>query len=153
MSDNRHIRRRIVSERSQARAVSALRCSHLLVALIGFLAIALQSFVVQTHIHVPQGAARVQPVSFITALAASAGVGDASTAQTGAPADQYPVNRDPANCPLCKELTHSGQYISSASILAALPFAVSVNFIVFRDIAPSLFAASHNWRGRAPPQP
>jgi hypothetical protein len=151
MSDNRHIRRRIVSDRSQSRAVATVRFSQLLVAVIGFVAVALQSFVVQTHIHVPQGAARIQPVSFITVLAASAGIGDVSTAQTGAPADQYPVNRDPANCPLCKELTHSGQYISSASVLAALPFAVSVNFIVFREIAPSLFAASHNWRGRAPP--
>ncbi len=29
-------------------------------------------------------------------------------AETGIPVDNYPVNRDPANCPLCKELTHSG---------------------------------------------
>jgi hypothetical protein len=41
--------------------------------------------------------------------------------------------------------------VSNASVLATLPFPATVNFIVFREIAPSLFAASHNWRGRAPP--
>lgn len=151
MTENRHIRRRIAWDRARARVASGLRASHALIALLGFLAVALQSFVVQTHVHLPQAAVHVQPVSFITLLAASAGVADVALDGTSIPADPYPVNRDPANCPLCKELTHSGQYVSSASVLATLPFAVTVNFIVFREIAPSRFAASHTWRGRAPP--
>ena len=151
MTENRHIRRRVVWERSRARTGLRIRLPHLLVAVFGLLAVALQSFVVQTHIHVQQPAFRTQVVSLITLAAASVADSEFASGQTGTPVDNYPVNRDPANCPLCKELTHSGQYVSSASVLAALPFAVTVNFIVFREIAPSLFAASHNWRGRAPP--
>jgi hypothetical protein len=151
MTENRHIRRRVLWERSRARAPFRLALPHLFVALFGLLAVALQSFVVQTHIHVQQPAYRTQAVSLITLAAASIVGADLAAGQTGAPVDNYPVNRDPANCPLCKELTHSGQYVSSASVLATLPFPVTVNVIVFREIAPSLFAASHTWRGRAPP--
>ena len=151
MSDNRHIRRRIAWERSRVRVGFRIRTHHLLAGLLCLLAVALQSFVVQTHIHVPQASVKVQPISFITLIAATAAVPDAASGQTSLPADQYPINRDPANCPLCKELTHSGQYVSSAAVLATIPFPVSVNFIVFREIAPTRFAASHTWRGRAPP--
>lgn len=151
MTENRHTRRRVRWERSRPRVALKVRASHLLVALFGLLAVALQSFVVQTHIHVQQPVFRTQAVSLITLAAASIAGADLASGQTGAPVDNYPINRDPANCPLCKELTHSGQYVSSASVLATLPFPVTVNFIVFREIAPSRFAASHTWRGRAPP--
>ena len=151
MTENRHTRRRVRWERSRPRVALKVRASHLLVALFGLLAVALQSFVVQTHIHVQQPVFRTQAVGLITLAAASIAGADLASGQTGAPVDNYPINRDPANCPLCKELTHSGQYVSSASVLATLPFPVTVNFIVFREIAPSRFAASHTWRGRAPP--
>ncbi len=151
MIENRHIRRRVVWERSRARAAFRLGLPHLFMAVFGLLAVALQSFVVQTHIHVQSPAYRTQAVSLITLAAASLAGADLASGQAGAPVDNYPVNRDPANCPLCKELSHSGQYVSSASVLATLPFPVTVNIIAFREIAPSLFAASHTWRGRAPP--
>jgi hypothetical protein len=150
MTENRHIRRRVMWERNRAHAGLRIRLPHLFAAVFGLLAVALQSFVVQTHIHVQQPAFRTQAVSLIT-LDASSIAAEFASGQSGIPVDNYPVNRDPANCPLCKELTHSGQYVSSASVLATLPFPVTVNFIVFREIAPSLFAASHTWRGRAPP--
>jgi hypothetical protein len=151
MSENRHIRRRIAWERTRARTHFRFRAHHLLVAFFGLLAVALQSFVVQTHIHVQQQGARTHALGLITLAAVSAPGSEFASGQAGAPIDNYPINRDPANCPICKELTHSGQYVSSASVLATLPVTVTVNFIVFREIAPSLFAASHNWRGRAPP--
>ena len=151
MTENRHIRRRVMWERNRAHSGLRMRLPHLFFGLFGLLAVALQSFVVQTHIHVQQPAFRTQAVSLITLAASSIAGAEFVSGQTGIPADNYPVNRDPANCPLCKELTHSGQYVSSASVLAMLPFPVTVNFIVFREIAPSLFAASHTWRGRAPP--
>lgn len=138
-------------ERNRAHTGLRIRLPHLFAALFGLLAVALQSFVVQTHIHVQQPAFRTQAISLITLAASSMAGVELALGQDGLPADNYPVNRDPANCPLCKELTHSGQYVSSASVLATLPFSVTVNFIVFREIAPSLFAASHTWRGRAPP--
>lgn len=150
MNENRHIRRRIAWERARPRAHFRFRAHHLLVAFFGLLAVALQSFVVQTHIHVQQPAVRAQALGLIT-LAAAFGDTELAAAKAGAPVDKYPINRDPANCPLCKEHTHSGVYVSSTSVLATLPFPAAVNFIVFREIAPSRFAASHNWRGRAPP--
>jgi hypothetical protein len=151
MTENRHIRRRIAWERTRAHTHFRFRGHHLLVAFFGLLAVTLQSFVVQTHIHVQQPAIRAQTLGLITLAAASVADSELTAAEAEAPVDKYPINRDPANCPLCKELTHSGVYVSSASVLATLPFPATVNFIVFREIAPSLFAASHNWRGRAPP--
>ena len=149
MTENRHIRRRIAWERSRPRAVWMFRAPHLVVAFLGLLAVALQSFVVQTHIHIQQPTVSAHSLGLI-ALAAASGP-EAASGKAQAPVDKYPLNRDPANCPLCKELTHSGVYVSSTSVLATLPFPATVNFIVFREIAPSRFAASHTWRGRAPP--
>jgi hypothetical protein len=127
------------------------RASHLLVAFFGFLALTLQSFVVQTHVHIPHASAPAKPISFITLIAASAGLSDVSWGHTDGQGGQYPANRDSTACPWCKEVARSGQYVASTSVLTTLPFPVTLNVIVFREIAPSLFAASHTWRGRAPP--
>lgn len=151
MTENRHLKRRIAWERTRARPHFRFRAHYLLVAFFGLLAVALQSFVVQTHIHIPQTVVRAHSAALITVAAATVAGSERAAAQTKAPVDKYPLNRDPANCPVCKELTHSGVYVSSASVLATLPFPATVNFIIFREIAPSLFAASHTWRGRAPP--
>jgi ABC-type Fe3+-siderophore transport system permease subunit len=148
MGENRHVRRRISWERNRARVVWKIRIPHLFVVFVSFLALALQGLVLQTHVHIPHAA---KPVSSIALIAASAGVSNVSLGHTDGSGGQYPASRDSANCPLCKELTHSGQYVASTSVLAKLPFSVTANVIVFREIAPSLFAASHNWRGRAPP--
>jgi hypothetical protein len=151
MIENRHIRRRVAWQRSRIRAAFRFRFSHVMVGLLGLLPVTLQSFVVQTHIHVQQPAVRAHVLGLITLAAASVADSEFASGQSSTPTDNYPINRDPANCPLCKELTHSGQYVSSASVLTTLPFPVTVNLIVFREIAPTLFAASHTWRGRAPP--
>ena len=151
MTENRHLRRRIAWERTRAHPHFRFRTPYLLVAFLGLLAVALQSFVVQTHIHIQQPVAKTQALKLVTLAAGSVAHTEQAATQTKAPVDKYPLNRDPANCPLCKELTHSGVYVSSASVLATLPFPATVNFIVFREIAPSRFAASHTWRGRAPP--
>jgi hypothetical protein len=151
MIENRHVRRRVAWERSRARAPFRFRIPHLLVGFLGLLALALQSFVVQTHVHAPYASTPAKPISFVTLVAASAGLSDLSLGHTDGPGGQYPSNRDSTTCPWCKELTRSGQYVASASVLATLPFPVTLNVIVFREIAPSLFAASHTWRGRAPP--
>jgi hypothetical protein len=151
MTENRHIRRRIAWERTRTRGHFRFRAFHLLVAFFGLLALALQTFVVQTHVHDPYASTPTKPISFITLIAASAGLTDVSLGHTDGPGGQYPTNGDSTTCPWCKELARSGQYVASASVLATLPFPVTLNVIVFREIAPSLFAASHTWRGRAPP--
>jgi hypothetical protein len=151
MTENRHVRRRIGWERRRFRSTIRICVPHLLVVFLSFVALALQGLVVQTHVHVPHASASTKSISFITLIAASAGLSDVSLRHTDGQGGQYPTNRDSANCPLCKELTHSGQYVSSTSVLTKLPFPVTVNCIVFKEIAPTIFAASHNWRGRAPP--
>ena len=71
MTENRHIRRRIAWERKRAPMAYKLQFPSLLVAFFGLLAVALQSFVVQTHIHVRQPAFRTQALGPITLAATS----------------------------------------------------------------------------------
>ena len=123
--------------------------------MLGLMALAVQSFVIQTHIHIPQTAGKAQTVSLVTLAAAALAerphaAGDTCVA-TGAPRDKYPITEDPSNCPLCQEIAHSGQFMHSAALLTALPFAVTVHFIDFDEALPSFFAVSHLWQGRAPP--
>ena len=126
----------------------------IMVMLFALVALAVQSFVIQTHIHIPQGGGRAQSVSLITLAAAALSekahaAGDTCT--SFAPLDKYPINEDPSNCPLCQEISHSGQFIHNAAVLAALSFAVTVNFVIFDEGLPSFLAVSHIWHGRAPP--
>jgi hypothetical protein len=118
---------------------------------LALLALAIQSFVVQTHIHrqtlagssIPMLAAVADDIVSIAAVSAG---------QKGIPADQFPANGDPGNCPLCQGFAHSGQFVHSGAVLAYIPAWVSVHFIVFSDALPALLSVSHSWQGRAPPQ-
>ena len=151
MIENRHVRRSLA--RTRASATRTHRPSFWGLALLALLALTIQSFVVQTHIHIPQAAGRAQTVS-IVALAQNILAGPASESaqdNQAAPRDRFPITEDPSNCPLCQEVAHSGQFIASAASLAYLPVTATVNFIVFIEVAPSILAASHTWRGRAPP--
>jgi hypothetical protein len=143
--------------RGRARAVSRLSpgASHLFTILLAFLALTIQNLIVQTHIHIPQSGGRVQTVSLMTLAAAALSdkphaAGDICTEST--PRDRYPIEEDPSNCPLCQEVAHSGQFVLSAAVLALLPVAVTVNFVVFDEALPSFFTVSHIWQGRAPPK-
>lgn len=154
MTENRHSRRSI-ERGARERAIALPRPSlpQVLIIFLGLLALAVQSFVVQTHIHIPQVHGRAQTVSLITLAAAAVADKGPMTADASSPAphDKYPINEDPSNCPLCQEIAHSGQYVTSAAALAALPFSVTINFVVFNEALPSFLAASHIWQGRAPP--
>ncbi len=150
MSANNYPRRSIGRRRLRSAVARTPSLSRLLMVLVGLVALALQSFVVQTHIHIPRATGSLQTVSLI-ALATGAVVDSDPSDQTQAPRDKYPITEDPSNCPLCQAFAYSGQFIHSVSFLATLPFPVTVSFVIFREIAPARFAASHNWRGRAPP--
>jgi hypothetical protein len=149
MISNRHSRR---SARKDFRAVNALHPasrSRALVIVLALVALAIQIFVVQSHIHIPQAAGRLQSISLIDLVS---GTQTGAHQGAGVPHDKYPVDEDPSNCPLCQELAHSGQFVQSVAALVALPVSVTVHFIVFNEVAPTLFAVSHSWRGRAPPE-
>ena len=149
MTENRHIRRKLLRTRiGAARMPSSARWAMIV---LGVLALFIQSFVVQTHIHIPQSTAgKAQTLSLITLAAAA--VDRLEIDDANGPRDRFPITGDPTNCPLCQEVTHSGQFVGSTAALAALPVTVNVSFIVFADAEPYIFAASHTWRGRAPPQ-
>ena len=155
MIENRHIRRRAPRKRGCASLLRLPDLHRTLLLLLAFVALATQTLVVQTHIHIPQAAGKSQSISLLTLAAAALAekphaAGDVCT--TGIPRDKYPINEDPANCPLCQEVAHSGQFVHSAAILASLPVSVTVNFIVFDQVLPSLCTVSHIWQGRAPPR-
>ena len=152
MSVNRHGKRQLAREPTRLAVVRAPSVARVAMGLLALLAVALQSFVVQTHIHMGRGSSGIQTISIITtaknigAFSAPSATPDATT-----PRDKYPITEDPSNCPLCQEFAHSGQFVQSAAALAALPASVSVHFIIFSEALPSFFAVSHNWHGRAPP--
>jgi hypothetical protein len=149
MISNRHARR---SAERKPRCLAASRgipFSHIPILALAVIALAIQMMVVQIHIHVPQ-AGKALTSSFISLAAGQAEI--ARDQSSGLPRDKYPVKDDPANCPLCQQVAHSGQFVHSAVILVALPFSVTVNFIVFTEAVISQSAITHIWQGRAPPQ-
>jgi hypothetical protein len=111
-----------------------------------FLAFAFQSYVAQTHIHFPhEAAANV----FATADRDAAAV--KTTTKTGNP-DKYPPNGDPANCPICQEILHSGQFVMPDFVALLLP-SQSISVVPVTIALPVVgHALSHDWRGRAPPR-
>jgi len=152
MTVNRHEKRQLAREHTRGAIARAPSMARVMMGLLALLAVALQSFVVQTHIHMSQGSSGLQTISIITAakhLAAFSG--PSATPDAATPRDRYPITEDPSNCPLCQEIAHSGQFLHSAAALAALPASVSVHFIIFSEALPSFFAVSHNWHSRAPP--
>jgi len=142
MINNRHVRR-CAARKPQAFVVSCgISLSRIPVLALAVIALAIQMMVVQVHIHAPQAAKFLAPTSI-----------SLSTDQpSGVPLDKYPVKEDPANCPLCQVFSHSGAFVHSVAVLIALPFSVTVNFIVFTEAIVSQSTVSHIWQGRAPPQ-
>src|SRR5258706_6818065 len=152
MTAGRHRKRQLARERVRAAVARTPSVARMLMGLLALLAVALQCFVVQTHIHMPQRSGNIQTVSIATIARHVAAIAVPAAVKTAMPRDRYPINEDPSNCPLCQEIAHSGQYLQSAAVLAAIPASVSVHFIPVSEALPSFFAVSHNWRGRAPPR-
>jgi hypothetical protein len=102
--------------------------ARLLLTLFALFAFGLQSYLVQTHIH--------------TATAVSA---------SKSSPDRLPAKDDPANCPICQEILHTGQFVTPTAALLVLPGA-SIS-VVELDVAIPKFAQgpAHAWQSRAPP--
>ena len=116
--------------RSRATALSGWR---LVVIYAAMLAFAFQGYVLQTHIHFAPA----------TAIADTQGASGHH--------DKFPANDDPANCPICQEILHSGHFVTPAAAALLLPtLAVSTIALVDQPL-PVVAAPSHSWRGRAPP--
>ena len=108
----------------------------LLVAFTIF-AFVLQGLATQTHIH-PRGDSGVSWTF---------GIADKQAGKTDGP-----VQDGLTHCAFCDAVAHAGGFVASAPILVLLP---SQTFsIIPLELAVPAFvdAASHFWRGRAPPE-
>jgi hypothetical protein len=126
------MRRGIMTAKTQPLRETGLRFA---VSLFLMLAFGLQSYITQTHIHLAPGAI-------------AAGI----SADKHQQPDKFPANGDPANCPICQEILHTGQFVTPSAAVLLLPsIAVSIVRIVV-DIPAAAQSASHGWRSRAPPR-
>ena len=105
-----------------------------LLSLAALLAFLFQGLVVQTHIHgqpaLIHGAELSQPLS--------------------SPASDDPF--DPANCPLCQELTHGGVFTAPPPALLIMLLAVAIAALFFQTTGFSQPAPAQGWQSRAPPR-
>jgi hypothetical protein len=100
-----------------------------------FLALAVQGYATQTHIHKQSGST--------VSAALKAG---------GSPKhDNFPVNDDPANCPICQQIIHAGHFLPSVWFAPFL-LILAISKIEIATLAVPYFdSVSHNWRSRGPP--
>jgi hypothetical protein len=116
--------------------------SRLAIALLTLLAFTSQTILTQTHIH-----AATRTGTTVHALTVKA-----SSNQTQLP-QRSPSDRDPANCPICQVMAHSGSYVTP-SFAALVTISVGIYVAVFAvEVVTFARLASHGWLSRAPPRP
>ncbi len=103
------------------------------------LAFGLQSYIAQTHIHLAPNA--FASYSKLT-----------SQSEKDRRPDKFPPNGDPANCPICQEIAHAGQFVTPAAATLLLPMAAVSIIKVVANIPALTQTPSHAWRSRAPPK-
>src|ERR1700749_1932567 len=109
-----------------------------IITLLVMLAFGLQSYIAQTHIH-------TAPDTFApySKLAQQSGKDKQP--------DKFPANGDPANCPICQEIAHTGQFVAPTAAVLMLPTAsVSIITLVADVVVPD--RAPHACQSRAPPR-
>jgi hypothetical protein len=117
------------------------------ITLCVFLAFAFQSYVTQTHIHFA-GEAAVDIFAPVEKSPASAKIAPQGKQNP----DKYPPKDDPANCPICQEVMHTGAFVMPDFVALLLPSQpISIVPIVIA-LPAAIEAVSHAWQGRAPPR-
>jgi hypothetical protein len=102
----------------------------------------------QTHVHIGTVAVTA---GFLEDLKITL-AGQPGAAKGTQPRDHFPANDDPANCPICQEIMHAGQFVTPQAVALLLP-TESVSFVPIRLAIPVFTeAVSHSWQGRAPPR-
>ncbi|MBO9581866.1 MAG: DUF2946 family protein [Sphingobium sp.] len=108
------------------------------VLLAALMAFSWQSIVTHTHVHAHPG------------THAAATIRTSDTAQLTD--DQSPADQ-PANCPICQEIGHAGDYLLPTALAFEMPRAPDQRPIVIPTVAPSLRQGLRPWNSRAPPNP
>jgi hypothetical protein len=116
------------------------------ITLFVFLAFAFQSYVTQTHIHFPHEAA----VDIFASADQNRALNDQAPGKHNP--DKYPPNDDPANCPICQEVMHTGAFVMPDFVALLLPSQpISIVPIVIA-LPAAIETVSHAWQSRAPPR-
>lgn len=108
------------------------QASRLLFAALLAVTIGFQGWMIQTHVHA-QGFA-------------------AATAQQHTGGKSIPADDDPAKCPICQEMLHSGLFVAPAWLAFFLVVATSFIVAPTRVTLPTFAALSHAWQSRGPPR-
>ena len=123
----------------------------LLLTLFCLLAFSFQSYISQTHIHVPG----TTDLGISTDFSVKSPV----FADTKAPVSKLsktkrvPTNGDDtSNCPLCQAVLHAGLFLTPALLVLLLPDTQSAIGPAFIVSAHTEGAPSHAWHSRGPPQ-
>lgn len=122
--------------------VAAARCSRIgrtnvasrVLAFVTILAFALQSFIIQTHIH---GGSLNDPA----AISAASSLSHSKDSH----------NKSPADCPLCQAVAHTGAFLTPTAAAMLLPSSVQ-NIVLCLVVQAITVARTHGWQSRAPPQ-
>ena len=115
--------------------------SRLVIALLTLLAFTSQTILTQTHIH----AAKRSGTTAHTLIVKT------SSNQTQLP-QRSPSDRDPADCPICQVVAHSGAYVTP-SFAALVTISVGIHVVAFVvEVVTIARLASHGWLSRAPPR-
>jgi hypothetical protein len=135
------VRRRGVAV-ARARRPSGGRSIAVFLTAFAFL---LQSVIVQSHIH---GAALSN--AGLGGLIAKISASDEDAPLSKAPGKQAPKN-DESRCPFCQAAQSAGSFVAPAAIALVLPWQNVSLVPLFFTSGTRVDAASHDWRGRAPP--
>ena len=99
------------------------------------LTLVVQGYATQTHLHEQSG----------STVSAALKAGETPKH------DNFPVNDDPANCPVCQQILHAGQFVAPAWLLPFLILAAVSTIEITTAVLPHYDTVSHSWRGRGPP--
>jgi len=137
------VRERPIRRRSRPRAQRSW--GRLPLTLLLFFTFAVQSYVTQTHVHFSTESDRGGAFDL-----GFAGKTKVTPSQTG---DRHnsPAKDDPANCPLCQQVSLAGAFVSPAVVVLYLPMLAGTFALPALAAVAASVRASHNWQGRAPP--
>jgi hypothetical protein len=119
----------------------------LLLTLFCLLAFSFQSYIAQTHIHVP---GTTDPG--ITATVSPKATVSAADVKKQGERKKIPNNDDTANCPLCQTVLHAGAFLTPALLVLLLPDTLAVVGLTPVVAPQHERAPAHAWHSRGPPQ-
>lgn len=131
-----------IETRDCAKATLSWRTAFVLFVL---LAVALQSLVTQTHIHI-RGIVDVDS-GVALAFGEQHGIPSQSTDdRSHQPAD------DPLHCPFCQQMLLAGDFVPPALTPLPLPTPIAAAVLLLAASTVWLPVTAHTWFGRAPPR-